>query len=197
MTSACTTKPENLVGTFRSPRPGPGDEFGDPIVVASTGILVGAQGAGVLDGGAVYMLDGTTGEVLHTLSSPAKALHYSPTDAPVSYYEDLVLGFGQSIAVSDNKILVGAPCGIRHRRGIAFLFDRSTGETLRSLMNPMLSEKGEFGRSAAFIGNHAVVGAPGEDAVFVFDVSNGELLQTYHAPSGVNWFGAPLGVLVS
>ena len=74
-------------------------------------------------------------------------------------------GFGGPVAVSGTKVIAGAG-------GLAYLFDATSGNLLRTLANPAPGAGG-FGAPVAVSGTKAVVGgqdADGTSVVYVFDV---------------------------
>ncbi|MBC8872796.1 MAG: hypothetical protein H8E44_25465 [Planctomycetes bacterium] len=101
-----------LLRTFRNPTPENGDFFGVPVAVAGGNVLVGATAdhADANQGGAVYLFDGATGELLLTIANP-------PPRA-----EDC---FGVPVTAVGQKVLIGAPCDDEDATdsGIVYLFE--------------------------------------------------------------------------
>ena len=113
-------------------------------------------------------------------------------------------GFGCVAAVGDN-ILVGAPNDdtAAEDAGAAYLFDGTTGGLLRTFANPTPEELDRFGRVAA-LGNNVLVSATRDDtagndagAVYLFDSTTGDLLQTFvnPTPAAIDGFGVSIAAL--
>jgi VCBS repeat-containing protein len=91
-----------LLHVLNSPTPAAGEQFGFVVAALGDDILVGARWdnreeiAGNANGGAVYLFDGATGDLLQTIANPA------PTawDA-----------FGVSVATLGDQVLVGSQFG--------------------------------------------------------------------------------------
>jgi hypothetical protein len=91
--------------------------------------------------------------------------------------------FGESVALSGNTALVGAPLEVVG--GAAYLFDITTGQQLFKLKGSDTASSDNFGSSVAISGNIAIVGAPQNDtndtggastdagAAYVFDTTTG------------------------
>jgi hypothetical protein len=105
--------------------------------------------------------------------------------------------FGAAIASVGDNILVGAPLDDTSARdaGIAYLFDGTTGELLRTFPDPAngthppLAVSDTFGASVAAIGQNVLIGAPLADfgalnagAAYLFDGTTGDLLRTFYNP---------------
>ena len=87
-------------------------------------------------------------------------------------------GFGNSVAIQDDQILVGAP--FDNQSGTVYAFGLSTGQWERTgtLSTPNLRTNDGFGASVRIDGDRALVSAPGrsggEGAVFTFNFDSGE-----------------------
>ena len=66
--------------------------------------------------------------------------------------------FGASLAISGNLLVVGAP-GYQGGRGAAFVFNLTTGQQLRRIINNENAPNG-FGSAVAIAGDRLVVGMP-------------------------------------
>ncbi len=176
-----------IVRAIHHPAPNPNAYFGRSLAVDGQRLVVGADGdsVGAPAGGAVYVFDSTTGDLLLTL--------YNPTPEANDQ-------FGLAVAVSGNVIAVGAigDNGGAPRAGATYLFDKITGELRATLLNPQPVEDGQFGYAVAAEGNQVLVGAPGNHsgapasgAVYVFDSTTGALLTQVYDPFPVrrNQFG--------
>jgi len=115
--------------------------------------------------------------------------------------------FGQSLAISGNAVVVGAPCsrvGSRTGAGAAFVFERigeAWTEQARLLAEDAVALQ-EFGVSIAIAGGVAVIGAFGDDdytgAAYVFRrdgnswAQDAKLVATDGAP--YDFFGMGVGI---
>ncbi|MHC4400549.1 MAG: M56 family metallopeptidase [Planctomycetota bacterium] len=187
-----------LLRSFENPTPAARDYFGFHVAALRESVLVSAPRAPSASGdpdnlgaehpGAVYMFDGSTGELLRTLQNPA----------PAGWGL-----FGNHLATLDNKVVVGN-IGYETRTlgGAAYLFDGVSGKLLRTFHNPAPAPHDYFGRYVAALGNHVLVGARLDDAgavnagsVYVFDASTGELLKAIQKPDPAS--GEQFGVSIT
>jgi hypothetical protein len=128
--------------------PAAGGRFGSALAVLGTHLLVGApdDDAGTPDGGAVYLLDGTTGAVLRTFLPPAGAGNE----------------FGTSVAPMGANVLVGAPSALGPTAACnTYIFDGATGAVLRTFPNPFNRNTG-FGTAVAAVDGKVAIAAPGD-----------------------------------
>ena len=162
--------------------------FGAAVAALGGDLLVGAPFELVLGspGGAVYLLDGTTGALEHTFRSPG-------TD----------VRFGAAIAAEGGEVLIGAPGeGPLSSKGKAYLFT-GDGTLLHPFSNPLPTPADQFGTSVALIGPRVAVGAPirvsgGAGQVHIFDRALGIHLQTLvdpHPSPFFSRFGKDLAVV--
>ena len=169
------------------------DYFGLSVAISGNRVVVGAHGeddAGGTYSGKAYIFDATTGSLLHTLHNP-NAYGTSASDQ-----------FGTSVAISGNRVVVGAPyegdAGGTYS-GKVYIFDVNTGGLLTTLSNPNAygtSTSDYFGYSVDIDGNRVAVGAYAEDdargansgKAYIFDATTGSLLHTLHNP---NAYGTP------
>jgi subtilisin family serine protease len=152
-------------------------------VVAVDGTAVVSHPNTFGNGGAAYVYDGTTGDLLRALENP----NPGPND-----------GFGRSMArVGDDRVLIGAQRAPDSGTdgGAAYLFDVSSGALLRTLQSPAPLQNGLFGWAVAAVGEKvfAVSEIHGQppgymESVHLFDAATGAHLAALHRP------GAPHGV---
>jgi hypothetical protein len=178
-----------------------GDQFGRETAVAISGdyAIVGAQyeiDAGGYFSGTAYIFNVSTGALVHTIDNP-NAYSTSANDK-----------FCQSVAISGNYAIVGAPSeddAGGTSSGKAYIFNVTTGALVHTLNNPnaySTSADDEFGYSVAISGNYAIVGALFEDdaggtfsgKAYIFNVTTGALVHTLNNPtaygtSADDWFG--------
>ena len=164
------------------------DYFGSSVAISGDYVIVGAyyeDDAGGTNSGKAYIFNVTTGALVWTLNNPNV---YS-----TSAYD----WFGQSVAISGNRVIVGA-----YREddaggfdsGKAYIFNVTTGALVQTLNNPnaySTSEYDYFGISVAISGNYAIVGAYQEDDIggsgsgkaYIFNVTTGALVWTLNNPN--------------
>lgn len=185
--------PGDFIGMFQKPTPARVEYFGVSVVAVGNNVLVGAycDNTVVNQGGAAYLFDGLTGQLLQTFREPAPAAG------------DF---FGWSVAAVGNNVLVGAKfddTGATNT-GAAYLFDGATGQLLQTLLNPTPQDAEYFGYSVAGVGNNVLVGAEHDNtaatnsgAAYLFDGATGELLQTFlkPAPASFGMFGCSVAAL--
>ena len=108
-------------------------------------------------------------------------------------------GFGPSVAISDSNVLVGA-FGTNNHAGAAYLYNASSGNLLRTFLDPAQKAGDDFGLSVAISGNNILVGAEGTGtnagAAYLYDASAGSLQHTFADPSQApsNYFGKSVAV---
>jgi hypothetical protein len=126
----------------------------------------------------VYVYDLTDGSLLYTFSDPVS----------------LGNGFGFATAITDTHAIVSAP-RYNNSLGAAHIYDLSDGSLLYTVenTNSVNESWAFFGRSVALNGSYAVVGANNEHAngvdqegqAYVFDLSDGSLVDTIDHPNAV------------
>jgi hypothetical protein len=106
-------------------------------------------------------------------------------------------GFGYSVAASGNVVLVGAPYEDTGgtSSGSVHVFDSRTGAFIRTIDNPFPTSVNQFGDkfgwSVDLSGSTALISARTDDpggvrdagAAYLFDITTGDLLQTFTDPS--------------
>ena len=136
------------------------DYFGYSVSVDGNYAIVGAPYEGDTGGtnsGKAYIFDATTGSLLRTLDNP-NAYSTSASD-----------NFGSSVAISGNRVVVGASYeddAGGTNSGKAYIFDATTGSLLHTLHNPnaySTSDTDNFGTSVSISGTNVIVGACSED----------------------------------
>ncbi|MCE9557096.1 MAG: hypothetical protein K8T91_27430 [Planctomycetes bacterium] len=181
-----TTK--NILHTFQNPTPGKLDLFGQSVAISGNLVLIGAFGDDTdgFDVGMAYLFDATTGNLLHTF--------HDPTPTPGATPSDISDGFGQSVAISGNNVLIGAyrdsTLGIGY--GQAHLFDAVTGNLVHTFSNPVAAHT-LFSTAVSISGNNILIGAPladpqgdqGEDVgqAYLYDAKTGNLVHTFDDPT--------------
>jgi hypothetical protein len=159
-----------LTSTLTSPNAQAQGAFGTSVAVSGEWVAVGAPGetdsdTGTPLAGIVYVFGvfGASCNPPFTLTSP------NPTANPYGG------GFGSSVALSGNTLVVGAPAETAQgyaagtppgygASGNVYVFDLATGGPPTTLISPNVQLAGYFGSSVAVSGNTLVVGAPDETA---------------------------------
>ncbi|MEE8451772.1 MAG: Ig-like domain-containing protein [Thermoguttaceae bacterium] len=141
-----------LLRTFLSPTPNTNGAFGRSVALVGDSLLIGARfddTAGE-DAGAAYLFDVITGELLHTLISPAPA----PGDE-----------FGYVVTAVGSNLLIGARLDdtAGEDAGAAYLFDGLTGDLLQTYVSPAPAEGDRFGVSLAAVGTDVLIGVQSDD----------------------------------
>ncbi len=147
----------------------PDDSFGVSCALSDTTAVVGAyEGDGnFADSGAAYLFDTATGAELAKLTA---------SDGEFNDY------FGQSVAISGDKVLVGASLDDDNgfSSGSAYLFDATTGAQLAKLTASDGAGGDWFGWSVDISGTTAIIGAPHDNNTFtncgsayLFDITTG------------------------
>ena len=170
-----------LLRTFVNPTPEDSDHFGSSLAAVGNNVLVSAPGddAAGTDAGAVYLFDGSTGELLHTF------LHPTPEAGDE---------FGDCVRALGNKVFVSAPKddAAGTDAGAVYLFDSPSGELLKTFLNPTPEAGDAFGgwRATAALGSKVVIGARLDDTlatdtgtVYVFEGPIPEPLLTIPNPT--------------
>ncbi|HUT94463.1 MAG TPA: Ig-like domain-containing protein [Thermoguttaceae bacterium] len=168
-----------LLHTFPNPTPTGTEHFGIALAEFHGDVLIGAQRhrEGPDAVGIVYLFDSDDGSIISTFNNP------SP------HNEDL---FGQSVAVMDDKVLIGAFRDDTDGAdaGIAYLFD-ADGNLLKTYHNPSPEPGDRFGHTVRAMGQDVLVTAPfdrveGESrgAAYLLDGSTGEVIQRFISPTG-------------
>lgn len=112
-------------------------------------------------------------DLVNTLDAP----HGDPGDS-----------FGASVAISGDRVLVGAPYEGPHYRGRAYLYRRTDGALAKGLKADDWEKHDHFGHRVAMGGGVVVIGANSNDyglvsgSVYVYDQATGDLKFKLHAP---------------
>ena len=132
---------------------GSGDEFGASVGVDGNSVIVGAPGGD----GAAYVFSRPTGG--WTSTSTATKL-----SAPAGASQG---GFGASVAVDGDYVVVGAPSvqGSGGKLGAAYIFKLSALSNSVELTSPDGISSERFGAAVAIDGDSIIVGAPGGSGV--------------------------------
>jgi len=180
-----------LLYTLDNPNPygtASNDYFGRRVAISGDRAIVGTPSEDDASGGGsgkAYIYDVTTGNLVYTLDNP-NAYDTSQGDS-----------FGESVAISGDRAIVGAygeddAGGLQS--GKAYIFDVTTGNLVYTLDNPNAYDTSVldyFGYQVNISDTHAIVGAYLEDdagglssgKAYIFDLSDGSLVYTLDNPS--------------
>jgi hypothetical protein len=181
----------NVLQVFKNPEPETGAAFGAAVAYYGDRLLVGAPYQGQT--GAAYLFSTMTGELIAKFVNP---------------FPDTGAAFGYSVAIAGDKYLIGAPNATLTAAGTViagavYCFDEIYTGPIAILNSPNAQEGDWFGWSLATAATfsdplstqltwHALVGAPRDDAAvenagaaYLFDLSNGNLLNTFFSPTPV------------
>ncbi len=142
-----------------------GDGLGSSIAIKDNYVLIGASNGKVGTSsrnrpGTAYMFDLITGNQLYKFVG-----------------SDAVAGdlFGQSVSISDNYAVVGAPNNNSNTGGV-YVYTLSAGTFVQKLTASDGIANDEFGYSISSVGDYLIVGAFGDDnstgSAYVFDLSS-------------------------
>src|SRR5439155_16755981 len=135
-----SSNPTGAVVTLNNPDPAEGDNFGNSVAISGTRVVVGAYNDSTVKAGAgsAYVYDLASGSPtmpLVTLNNPNAGLYDQ---------------FGNSVAISDTHVLVGAHLDDTGAEdaGIAYLYDLGSatpGVPVATFHNPNPAPNGNFG----------------------------------------------------
>lgn len=149
--------------------------FGTSCAVSGSTAVIGAPGPTASSPGAAYVYNLATGALLKTLKP-------NPADGVNGDF------FGMSVAISGNRVVVGAYKD-DSVRGSAYVFDLKTGAQLAKFLDPASVANDQFGFSCAVEGNVAVIGAPGADssrgAAYAYDLTSLVFIKKYQPGASV------------
>ena len=154
------------------------DRFGRSVDINESYLVVGADNAPDQpdDVGQIFVYD-LSGTLLRTIDNPLTGIRFGGT---------------QSISISGDKMLVGAPYtdtdGI-YRAGAAHIFDLTDGSLLRTIKRPSGNvEESFFGEYVDLHGNYAVIGSNAgafgiqqlgvTDNFSIYDIRDGSVVGT-------------------
>ena len=164
-----------------------GDQFGYSVAVSDTRIVVGApyEDTTDTDAGSAYIFD-INGNQL------AKIQAFGPPGTNDAEADDQ---FGRSVAVSNTRIVVGAPYEdtTASGAGSAYIFDID-GNEIKKIQASDAEEGDQFGYSVAVSDTRIVVGAPYEDTVniygpdegsaYIFDIDGNQIAKIQASDAG-------------
>lgn len=165
------------------------DRFGRSVDINESYLVVGADNAPDQpdDVGQIFVYD-LSGTLLRTIDNPLTGIRFGGT---------------QSISISGDKMLVGAPYtdtdGI-YRAGAAHIFDLTDGSLLRTIKRPSGNvEEALFGDYVDLHGNYAVIGSGSvADNFSIYDIRDGSVVGTITdtdtTAQAINSFGSTVAI---
>ncbi len=175
----------NLKSVFANPTPNLGDQFGSAVAfVGNDLVLIGAKGddAYARDGGAAYLFDRHTAQLIAT--------YYNPSPTMSDYFGNTVGALGDDIVIGSYYDDMGGFA----RSGAVYVFGAgasgATNSPRLTLANPTPATDDHFGISLATYGNYILIGCDGEDkgaldagAAYLYDGKDGTLLKAFYNPA--------------
>ena len=152
--------------------------FGEAVAISGNYAAIGCPNFafdGVSLVGRVYILNVTTGAVVHTINPPL------PNPYTGGSGDRKQSKFGADVAMKGNYLVVGAP-ELNNNYGIAYVYNVTTGTLVHTVVNPDYAY-GYFGESVAISDNYFIVGHKGSGKAHIFDLSTGTLLHTLINPN--------------
>jgi hypothetical protein len=184
-----------------NPAPAPGERFGQSVAISGTIVVVGveADDTGGTDSGIAYVFNLAS-------ATPAVPVHLLENPGPAAGDR-----FGASVAVSGNRVVVGAPNDDSGAAdgGIAYVYDIGGGSPtvpLHVIPNPTPQADDGFGNAVAIAGTLVGIGASGDDtgasnagAAYAFELSGVTPTVPLHTlpnpdPAGEDRFGNAIAV---
>ena len=168
--------------------------FGEAVAISGNYAAIGCPNFafdGVSLVGRVYILNVTTGAVVHTINPPL------PNPYTGGSGDRKQSKFGADVAMKGNYLVVGAP-ELNNNYGIAYVYNVTTGTLVHTVVNPDYAY-GYFGESVAISDNYFIVGHKGSGKAHIFDLSTGTLLHTLinpnvNAVSSNDYFGDSVAI---
>jgi hypothetical protein len=161
--------PGDLLFTLTAPNPQQGAFFGDMVRAVDGNILISEPSRRYLpidSLGWAYLLDGQTGQLLHTFNDPRPASQNR---------------FARGIAGGDGQVFIGT---IGNPESV-YVFSTATGQLLRTIPSVTASSN-NFGASLAYDNGNLLVAEPSimnaTGRAHLFDASTGELQRTLPNP---------------
>lgn len=158
----------SLLHTIHNPNPdgttNSSDFFGTQVHMTGDRAIVSAtreDEVGQNDSGKAFIIDVSTGNILHTLDNPNESDNAALDN------------FGSAVWISDGIAAVGAPGDTPSGSvsGTLYLFDISTGDLIKTIVNPDYNPNSNplignasdrFGNGVAIEGDTMIIASPGE-----------------------------------
>jgi outer membrane protein assembly factor BamB len=198
-----------LLHELQKPALAEGDRFGHPAAVLGGNFVVSCRwdDAGARDAGAVFLYDGSSGELLQAFRRPQPVDTKGPNAGAAYLFEGATgrllhtfhnpepggkNGFAHAVAALGSNLLIADKSFFPSRAhgGVVYLVDSSTGDVLRTFSNPAPAINDGFGQAVATVGEHVLISANHANAngfnvgaAYLFDGSSGKLLHTFLNPT--------------
>ena len=161
----------NRLNTFQNPNPESRDFFG--VSIESDGEQVWISDFAEGGSGVVYAFDVDTATLSQTINHPR-----NEADSQ----------FGRSLAESDRFLFVGSWRDdlVAENGGAVYMFDKETGDLIRTFVSPTPTLGQRFGIRIAAVGKNLFVSATNgstEGDVYLFDIATGDHIETFF-PNG-------------
>ena len=160
------------------------DNFGNEVIADNDYVYISApsanDGATYAQWGAVYVYNPTTGSQVQYIPNPV-------SDSNSQF-------FGRGIATNSTHLFVGVNYFIGTDRGRIYAIEKSTWTVDFEIADPASNSTGLFGVNNTANDTYVISQNSANDAVYVFDASNGNLLRTITVTNQVasNAVGAKL-----
>jgi hypothetical protein len=171
--------------------------FGSSVAIDGDKVLIGDSQNDTFAklSGAAFLFDAVSGDLTQSF------FHPNP-DEPRFNVGD---AFGASVAINEDKVLIGAPGDdtFGFSSGSAFLFDALSGNIIQTFFDPNPGDEDVFGSSVAIEGDKVLISAIFDDtfgfnsgAAFLFDALSGNLIQTFLDPNpdDFDFFGTSVAI---
>ncbi|MEY2407920.1 MAG: hypothetical protein QOF48_590 [Verrucomicrobiota bacterium] len=187
--------------TLTNPSPVTSAYFGFSVAISGTRVVVGViyDDNGPTYAGSAYVYDMAGG----TLGVPVWKL-INPRPRQADY-------FGESVAISGSRIVVGAPydSAAAFESGRAYIYNlagATPNVATLTITNPSPAAEDYFGHDVSIAGNRVVIGAFGDDSgatnagsVYVYDLGTATpavpvVTLTNPSPEVNDWFGSALAI---
>ena len=141
--------------------------------------ILGTNSAGADNPYQAWVFDNTTGNLVYRVEDPFDR----------RYYE---YAFATDVAINDTHFVISAPGGSVGREGKVYVHTLSDGLLTQTISLPSSptatlpakANSDSFGKTIALDGDNLVIGVPGKETVFVFDVTDGSHLYTVATAAG-------------
>jgi hypothetical protein len=113
------------------------------------------------------------------------------TDYPIGFFANPTAPDGVVVALNNSYVAIGAFADDTqaNNRGVVDIYDPVTGQLVMTIPNPTPDESHLFGLALQMSGDHIFIGSPNDNslaaggAVYRFDITTGNLLQTFTNPT--------------
>ena len=182
----------SLLYTMHNPNPSSNEFYGSSVSLNDTYLASGSPKENT--NGAVYIHKLSDGSLEYTISNPSTNVSINGTD-----------WFGHSLTMNNAYLLIGSPyedhgtTSSASNSGAAYVYDTSDMSLSYTLTSNSPARDDYFAaRNALAISDtYAVVGAYGADsagAVFIYDLSDGSILQKLNGSSTGDDFGSSVAI---